>query len=116
MKEINIKVIPQDQQRYETAGDYVEKDGNLDIRITDYGNDDYFFLIAVHELIEAYLCKKKGIDFEKIDKFDMEFKGEGEPGDDINCPYKYQHEFATIIERLLASRLKIDWVEYNNEI
>jgi hypothetical protein len=48
------------------------------------------------------LCIDRGVSFKAIDRFDMNFKGDGEPGDDPRAPYYRQHQFATQIERLLA--------------
>ncbi len=58
------------------------------------------------------LCMERGISFKAIDRFDMQFKGEGEPGDDPRAPYYRQHQVASGIERLLAAELGVDWVTY----
>jgi hypothetical protein len=75
-------------------------------------------LIAVHELIETLLCMSKGITQESVDAFDLAFerdrpKGDvSEPGDDPMAPYYNEHQFASIIERLLARELGMDWNDY----
>ena len=50
-------------------------------------------LIAVHELVEALLCKAHGVTTEAVDTWDM---GPGheldEPGDDPRAPYHREHE------------------------
>lgn len=110
-------------QRYETIGDYWIDSSNIDqIRVSLLGNDDYEFLVAVHELIEMYLCKKRGIKDEDITAFDIKFekkrkKGNtDEPGDDSKAPYRKEHFFATNIERMIASELGVDWNKYADAV
>jgi hypothetical protein len=124
MKDIWIKTIPAKDQRYITAGDYYEKDGEIHFKITNQANEDYEFMIAVHELIEEYLIRKAGLTHKQIDDYDFaweekEKKGltkASQPGDEEDCPYKDQHVFATIIEGLLATQLGIDFQKYDKEI
>lgn len=116
--EINIQIIPHHDQRYETCGDYVYNPftQGLDILISETGNQDYNFLISLHEMIEAYLCWKRKIDFDTITAFDIKFKGNGEPGDDPKSPYRKEHQFATKLERLMAKELGVKWKEYDSVI
>jgi len=123
---IIIGTVPHKNQRYETCGDwYTETDGAIHIKVSDMGNDDYEFLVALHELCEYWLCNKRGIPEEKITAFDVQFErdrdkglhGEDEePGDDPNAPYRREHFFATNIERMMAHELGVDWAEYNRTI
>lgn len=119
---IIIQTIPHSEMRYDTCGDYWEENGIMKIRVSDMGNDDYSFLVAIHEMIEQHLCKKRGITEESITHFDIEFEknrekgNDDEPGDDPRSPYKREHFFATTIERLVASELGVDWQEYEKEI
>lgn len=119
---IVIESIPHDQQRYETCGDYTtDADGALHIRVS-HTEDDYDFLIAVHELIEAYLCAKRGITGEEIDAFDFAFeraRKEGnfdEPGNNPAAPYFMEHKFATAIERQVSKELGVKWAVYDKTI
>ncbi len=116
---IEIKTILHKDQRYDTAGDYVtDERGVQHITVSHMGNRDYEFLVALHELIEAKLCQKRGIADETIDAFDTAFeaaRAEGnvdEPGDDPQSPYGKEHFFATSIERLMCAELGVEWVEY----
>jgi hypothetical protein len=142
---INIKIIPHSEQRYETIGDwwfeYKEAEKpytnsseinplaptSLEIRVSNLGNTnvrDFYgsLCIAVHELIEVILCSRRGITQEQVDKFDKDFESKrqegntNEPGDDPAAPYRKEHFFATSIERLLAAELGIDWKEYEDKI
>lgn len=112
--------------RYETAGDYFfDENGDLNIWITEQKNDEYSFLILIHEVIEEYLTRKNGISEEIILEWDLKFEedrskglhGENdEPGDHLDCPYFDAHRFATKIEQKIADYLKVDWTKYSNEI
>lgn len=124
---IDIQSIPHGNQRYETVGDYWEEEmlgGKVirHIRVSDMGNEDYEFLVALHEMVESFLCKKRGISEESITEFDMEFeknRPEGntdEPGNDQNAPYKKEHQFATRVEKMMAEELGVDWNEYDNAV
>jgi hypothetical protein len=109
---IEIKTIPQEQHRYETIGDYVGHERLRFIQISDMGNAKYEFLIALHEMIEQALCLERGIAEESITKFDKEFKGEGEPGDDPSAPYYNEHQFATKVEEMVCKEIGLDWNAY----
>jgi len=114
---ISIKTIQHQYHRYPTLGDYYDKDGESHIFVSDVGNEDAEFLIAIHELIEQYLCRKRGISEESISAFDIAYENsgkDGEPGDEKDAPYYKEHQFATIMERLICQELGIDWREYEN--
>lgn len=124
---IYIDTIPHAEQRYPTVGDYwhptlVGGTKTTEIRISEMPSDDFEFLVAMHELVEMWLCKKRGITVEAIDKFDIAFEAsrpEGntdEPGDDLKAPYHKEHVFATWIERLIAHELSVNLDEYNNAV
>ena len=118
---INVKTIPHKEQRYDTVGDYWDDENDTEIRVSEEIGDDYAFLVAIHEFVEQYLCKKRGITEESITKFDEKFESlriEGnmdEPGDDVNAPYAKEHCFATGIERLMCAELGINWKDYDNK-
>jgi len=114
--EITVKTLPHNEQRYNTCGDYWIEKGIILVRVSDLKNEDYAFLIAIHEQIEAYLTFKRGIKEPDIMKFDIEFKGEGEPGDSKDAPYRKEHFFATTIERLLAAEIGVDWKDYSDAV
>jgi Mn-dependent DtxR family transcriptional regulator len=82
------------------------------------GNREYEFLVAIHEMIEQFLCENAGITDEAITNFDIEYeknRREGdntEPGEDIYAPYHKQHMFAEKIEKLMAEECNINWEDY----
>lgn len=122
MLRIEIKTIPHKKQRYETCGDYWENEkGDIHIRVSEMRNPRYEFLVALHEMVEQFLTRERGIKEADITEFDINFekqremgihKAEDEPGDDVEAPYRREHFVATNIERILANELGIDWKSY----
>ena len=119
MATFNIQTIPHDAQRYNTIGDYLTTDGTTNIKVSAMNDEKLEFLVAVHELIESFLCREAGVTDEEIDAFDLAFEenralgDDAEPGDDPQAPYHRQHQLATEIEKRLADELSVDWEEYS---
>ena len=119
-----IKSIPLKQlmERYgaESVGDYWRPvRDSVQIRVAEMENQDYCFLVALHELVEEFLCTKRGIPEPEIQAFDQMFdklEKEGEPGDEPDAPYHREHVFATMIERMLADEIGVKWDEYEQAI
>lgn len=122
MSKVSITVIPHDQQRYNTVGDYQTINGDTEIRVSEMGNPSEELAIGLHELVESHLCKLAGISDEQIDMFDLWYEEnceEGwpaEPGDHPDCPYYKQHQFASIVERMFIRESGVNWNEYDNRI
>lgn len=117
---ISIETIPHSDQRYNTCGDYFYRRGVLCIRVSELTSRHEMACIAVHELVEALLCEAKGVSFDSIDKFDKQHSEINsfatEPGDDVRCPYYREHQIATVVERLLAAELGVNWLSYENHV
>ena len=117
-----IESIEHEQQRYETCGDWqFAEDGTLHVKVSHTTND-FDFLIGIHEAIEAWLCRKRGVRDEDVTAFDLAFEAtrrpddETEPGDHPDAPYRREHRFATAIEHRLAIELGVDWTVYEARI
>ena len=91
LRKITIEVIPHEDQKYETIGDYFTDADGIHIRISDMGNIAAEAGCALHEFIELVLCQIACVPFESIDAFDLKFEEEAkqglhavtdEPGDD----------------------------------
>lgn len=113
---IEIEFIPADKQRYDTLGDwYWDDDQTLRIFASDDDGEDAAFLVAFHELAEAWLCRKADVSEEDVTSFDLAFlppndDPDAEPGDDPDAPYKYQHRQAMMLEMMMALFMgKIDY-------
>lgn len=123
---IIIETIPHNQQPYPTVGDWrKDEDGTVRIKVSDMGNDDYAFLVGIHEAIEQRLCEKRGITTEEVDAFDKKFEtereaglhgDEDEAGDAPDAPYRKEHFFATNIEALISAELGVNWQEYEKVV
>ena len=120
---INIEVIPHEQQRYPTVGDYWTEDGVQQVRVSRLPDWRYEILVAVHEIIELAITRHRGIPEGVISEFDVEFERlresrlrSGEPGDHPDSPYRREHFFATSLERLLAMELDVDWFQYEEYV
>ena len=124
MLDITIITLPHAHQRYDTVGDYTSRIVH-DFCITDEGvavdeimvseqkDWRYEALIAVHEMVEMFLCRHRNISFDAIDAFDMNFNDPGkEPGDAPEAPYFNEHQFATRLEKEMAKELGVNWDDY----
>jgi hypothetical protein len=114
-----VEVIPHVCQRYNTVGDWqFREDETLVIRVSDLGDWRMELAIAIHELIETYLCKEAGVTEEMVDDFDLAWVDSrkpgdtSEPGDDPRAPYHKQHVAATRVERLVCLVLGVSWRKY----
>ena len=120
---IIIETIPSQNHRYPTCGDWqFLEDGTLHILVSEMGNERHEYLVAIHEMVEAILCKWDNVEEPDVAKFDVQFEKDrlqgnnDEPGFDINAPYKNQHLVATGIEMIMCRFAGIDWNDYNKEI
>jgi hypothetical protein len=119
---ILIETIPHSEQRYPTCGDWLEKDGVLHIRVSGEIGEESALLVALHELVEVTLCKRRGISEKAVDEFDIAYEktrpenDDSEPGDSPDAPYRKEHFFATNIERLMAEQMGVDWAEHDERI
>jgi hypothetical protein len=116
---ILIQTIPHKQQRYPTVGDWFTNkvDGTVMVFVSQLGSWHYELLVAVHEVVEAFLCMHDGVAEEAVDKFDKSVvEDDIEPGDHPDAPYQKQHCIATGIERILAACLGVKWQEYEDKI
>lgn len=113
MYNANIKTIPFAAMRYDTLGDWLLEGGCNQIRVASMGNSDYEFLVAIHELIEQRLCKIMGISEQTVDAFDLAHEDDEEPGAREDCPYREAHMTAEAIERVVATKMGVNWEHYS---
>jgi len=125
-QKIKVEIIPLEKQKYQTLGDYFEKRGVLNFKITDTGNPFYNKLILIHELVEQTLTEAKGIKESQILRHDLEFEKlikdglvdeNAEPGEHKNSPYRQEHLIAEMVERMMLNHLNhVTFKEYNDNI
>jgi hypothetical protein len=111
---IDIRFIPKSEMRpgIDGWGDWYWVKDTLHIRSLSDEPECDPFLVAFHELAEAWLCRDKGISVEDVDAFDAAFVApdddpDAEPGDHPDSPYRVQHRQAMMIENLMALFLGI---------
>ena len=117
--QITIETIQHKEQRYNTCGDWLFVEPNhLRIRVSELGDWRKEAAIAVHELVEAILCRNDGVADDAVDAFDTSVEGAmlTEPGDSSNAPYHRQHCFATAVERMLIAALGVSWASYEQAL
>lgn len=112
-----INSIPHSDHRYSTVGDWQFREAQpscvrIDIQVSATADWRHAALIAVHELIEAILCRARGISQDEVDSFDLAHSELSDPGASENAPYHDQHMVADFIERYLATELNVSWRDY----
>ena len=119
----DIRPIPHENHRYVgTVGDYWDEGVLTEVRISQLGDARMEFCVMIHELIEEFMCKQRGIAEPDIKAFDEEFESNRQPGDlsepgfSPNCPYLAEHTFATKIEMQIAEEIGLDWAEYTDRV
>lgn len=119
---LKIELIPHEEQRYETAGDWqIDADGAVCVRVSDTSHRIDALLVGMHEAVEAILCREHGVNVADVDAFDVEFNrthdlSEEEPGEDSKAPYFKEHAVADVVERLLALHAGVPWRKYEDRI
>lgn len=113
---IVVETVPHGQQPYNTCGFYGTDNGAMHVTVSMMPDWKYTALVAIHEIIEATICRSDGVTDDEITAFDVAFTGDGEPGDDPAAPYRRQHLMATAIEKMLAAAMGVDWKTYESAI
>ncbi len=119
---IIIKVIPESEQRVEVSGAdwFWDEKGDLQVRVSPMSDWRREVLLAVHETVEAIMCKQNGVTQQSVDKFDEEFykthTDDIDAGDESGAPYEHEHCIATAIERTLCAELRVNWKSYDDEL
>jgi hypothetical protein len=109
-----IMYVPHSTQLYDTAGDYRELgNGWMELRISNLENPDYEHALTVHELLEDYSRRKRGISTAEIDEWDFAHINHPDPGSIPGCPYFVDHKWATEIEKLIIAHYGHEWPAYD---
>ena len=116
MEYINARVVPAGKIRFRNLGDWRTNCTVRSIEVADMGNEDYEFLLILHEMVEQHLCLKHGVSEQAVDKWDSEHLVCDEPGDDPESPYHREHHVAMTMERLMAAFLGVNWNEYEAKL
>ena len=105
---IIVDSILQEEQRYNTTGDWQFLGDDLIVRISEDPLDSqrHFYLTAIHEIIEAILCKAAGIPEQTVDFYDVAHAFVDDPGRLRDAPYHQQHMFAMEVELTMGHLMK----------
>lgn len=123
--DIIIKAIPNKEiskrEGFTGADWWFDKEGNLQVRVAKEINDwREECCLALHEMVEAIICKHVGVPTREVDDFDREYQKNHmvdlNGGDESNCPYRIPHSFATSAERMVAGVLNVFWNSYDRKI
>lgn len=115
IRAVLIRFIPESEMRIPGLGDWGFDAEYLQIHAAGDTLDEQF-LVALHELVEAWLCHREGVDERAVDEHDIRFEAERqaglhgpdeEPGDSPFAPYRTQHRRAAIVEHLVANFLSL---------
>jgi len=103
---IHIRIIPHGCQRDPSQyGDYfIDPDGSLQIRVSQYADPRDARDIAIHELLEAWRCAERGVSFAAIDQFDLDHTDHPDPGMLPDAPYHAEHIASMAVEYLIAQQ------------
>ena len=113
MKKIVIEVIPYKKMYMEYFGDfYWEKDGTLQIRVAQYPNEIQDVGTIVHEFLEAWKLKVKGVSVKDVEMFDKEHEDHDDPGCLKDAPYHKEHMESLYIEKIICKQMGFDWNTY----
>jgi hypothetical protein len=129
---IQWDVLPHEEQRYETCGDWFFTGDVLRVVVSRLSDPRYEKLIAIHETIEAMICQQMGIDETDVTAFDVAYEEcrnlkisapcgcwispHSEPGDDLHAPYHKAHVAATRCEREVGIAWGVNMRQYENEV
>ena len=126
MLDIRIKTVPERLIRNEQSGDWEYDDKQiLSTVLENTYSPESELAIAIHELIEAWLCRRDKVTnkavllhdeiYERARKMGLHPETT-EPGDAEDSPYRLQHQAATHVERAVIAALGVRWEDHEKEI
>jgi hypothetical protein len=120
---IIVEVIPHRWREYDTIGNWsFAPDGMLVVFVSDTGSRASNEAIAVHEVVEALLCRFHKVSEESVTNFDLKFEKEraegkhsldDEPGCDPRAPYRDWHLVAERFEREFLIQACVMWSKHS---
>ena len=114
MKQITIEF--RNDIKNDQLDDYGINKNELWFQIKDTGVELYNLILLVHAMVEYMTTQARGIPLAIIDKFDDRHQDSEEPGDEVNSPYRNEHNMAVGIERILCAYMNIPWKVYEEAL
>jgi hypothetical protein len=100
------------------TGNWSGNNGRLTIAVSATGDWRYELLMAIHQVVEAVLCRHRGVSAKAVTAFTAAYELERTPTDVSiagmarTAPHYREHVFATVIEKLMAHQLGVTWRDY----
>ena len=114
MKQLTIEF--RNDIKNDQLDDYGIDKNELWFQIKDTGVELYNLILLVHAMVEYMTTQARGIPLAIIDKFDDRHQDSEEPGDEVNSPYRNEHNMAVGIERILCAYMNIPWKVYEEAL
>lgn len=105
-------VVPQKDQRYDTVGDWYEKDGVQHFVISKMRDPRSELAVLMHEIGEEAWCRLNGVTQQQVDEWDFGHAEHDDPGSLPGCPYGKGHQFGDALERIAVDFLGLSWDEH----
>jgi hypothetical protein len=139
----NYEVIPHNEQRYETVGDWYAEEWDFDgvketviqFRVSEMSNPHFELLVFIHEFVEFMIefgVRRKYFTHEQpaiaglvaeTDVFDQRYEAKrtpddrtSEPGYVPTCPVYLGHMAASAIEHVAAMILGVNYNDYAKKV
>lgn len=94
----------------------------LEVRVAPMSDWRYEVALAFHEAFEGALCKQNGVTVQEVDEFDRAYdlahpnQPDLNAGDEQTAPYRAEHNYATIVDRLFIGACGLNWKDYDDEL
>jgi len=112
----DVQLVTQKAMPYDCLDDHRIIGDTLVVKIVDQENDLYNRLLLIHALVEHTVAQMTGVTDSQIDGFDMNYQGDGEPGDDVDAPYRDAHCLGVAVERMICAHLHVPYTQYEKDI
>jgi hypothetical protein len=119
---IILRSLPLRRIRNNQCGDWwLRASGKIEASSARMSDERSEIAVAIHELIEAWLCRAHGVTDEAVCAFDAMFEEErtqglhdeeAEAGDDPRAPYRSEHKAATAVEREVCDAFGLTWPDH----
>ena len=118
---IQVRSTPQAHIRADQVGDWWFTRLSIVVHVLETMSPESQLAVAIHELVEAYLCREHGVSDKAVVAFDEQYEKErkegkhssaDEPGDDPAAPYREEHRAATMVEKAVCEALGLSWQEH----
>lgn len=116
LKRIVMDTVRYADMRYESPGDWIEKDDTTKIAVAHEMGELSCVAVQIHELVEKILCDQHGVPEKAVSVFDLTVPDDSpyvdDPGWSPLSPYHKEHVCAEMVERLFCSLVGLSWEQH----